>query len=162
MFIAPEPQALVFNFRAAVHDDVNAERPRPLGCRIVTNAKLHPNDIRSRRKRERLIDDGPGGCRIAENIHHIDLLWDIRQTFEKDRSVNGFAGKAWIDADHMVALREKKRENTVGWPRYLIRCANHRDGFDPRENVTQKSVAVGFTAHESGSLIMISMSYGRF
>src|SRR5664279_2246934 len=126
MFIALKPQALVFNFRAAVHDDVNAECPRPLGCRIVTNAKLHPNDIWSRGKRERLVDDGSGGCRIAENIHHINLLGDIRQTFEKDRSVNGFAGKAWIDADHMVALREKKRENTVGWPLYLIRCANHR------------------------------------
>jgi len=67
--------------------------------------------------------------RIAENIHHIDRLGNIRQCLKKMPCMNDLAGKAGIDADHMVTVRLKKGENTIGRTRFLIRRANHRDGF---------------------------------
>jgi hypothetical protein len=39
----------------------------------------------------------------------------------------------------MVAAREKIGKNAVGRPCFLIRRADHRDGFDGRENIAKKA-----------------------
>jgi hypothetical protein len=54
--------------------------------------------------------------------------------------VNALAGEAGIDADHTVAMGQKKCENDMGGPCLLIGRANHRDGFHGRENIAQKGV----------------------
>jgi hypothetical protein len=102
----PDRQALVFDFGAAVHDNFHSKRLRPRRRRIVADAELHPDNFRPRIERKRFIDDSPGRCRVAENVHHVDGPRDIRQSLEKRRAVNALARKAWIDADHLVAARK--------------------------------------------------------
>ena len=137
---AADRQALKFDLRAAVHDNFDPKCPCPRGGRIVAHAELHPNDLRFWIESQRLIDNLSSGSRVAENIHHVDRLGNIRQTFEKRRAVKALAGKAGIDPQHMVPLREQKDENAVGRPCFLIRGTDHRDGFDLQKNVAQKTV----------------------
>ena len=35
----------MFDLGAAVHDNLHAKGARPLGCLIVLNTELHPNDL---------------------------------------------------------------------------------------------------------------------
>ncbi len=49
-------QAPIFNFRAAVHHNLYAKGARTLGCLVVLNTKLHPNDLRFWLERKRLVD----------------------------------------------------------------------------------------------------------
>jgi hypothetical protein len=79
---------------------------------------------------------------VAENIHHIDRLGNIRQSLEECRAVNALACEAWIDADHLVAPRKKIGKNDVGRLCLLIRRANHRNGFHRQKNIAQKGVGV--------------------
>jgi hypothetical protein len=59
----PDRQALVFDFGAAVHDSLQTP---------VADAELHLDNFWPRFERKRFIDDSPGRCRVAENVHHVD------------------------------------------------------------------------------------------
>ncbi len=73
-------------FWGTIHDDLDPNRPRPLRRRIVADAELQSDRPRPGVKRERFVDDSPGRCRVAENVHHVDGLRNIRQSLEERRS----------------------------------------------------------------------------
>src|SRR5262245_40675592 len=123
----------MFDLGAAVHDNLHAKSARPLGCLIVLNTELHPNDLRFWLERKRLVDSTPGSFGVTENIYHVDDLRNFSESFVKWRTVNAQPHEVWIYSDHMITLLNEKAEYTMGRPALFIRCADHCDGFHSYE-----------------------------
>src|SRR4029453_2151551 len=63
------------DFRACVHDDVEAGIQRASGCIIIDHAKLEPYAPRA--DRDRLVDMPAGMVRATEDVDDIDRKVDV-------------------------------------------------------------------------------------
>src|SRR3546814_14666880 len=73
-------QAAELDLRAAVHHHREPRRAGALGSLVVDDAELHPHHLDAPvpawvlRERDGLVDDRPGGLRVAEDVDHVELV----------------------------------------------------------------------------------------
>ena len=63
-----------------IHHDIKACRLGAFGRRCIDHAQLHPHGIGS--DRYRVINDGSGSIRIAENVDQIDRAINVAEALE--------------------------------------------------------------------------------
>src|ERR1019366_7030212 len=121
-------QTAKFDFGAAVHDDFDAGRLGFFGGRVVADTQLHPDDLGT--DRDGVIDDRPDLIGGAEDVDHVDLLWDVAQGGMDFFAQLLLAGGAGVDRDDAVAFAlqaTSSRSNLAGsssnWHRPWRWCA---------------------------------------
>ena len=140
-------QAPVFDFRAAVHHDLDAVRFRELRRLVAADAELHPDHLRARRKRERLLDDAEGVLRGAEDVDHVDRLGDVAKLGVDFLSEQVLAGEPGVHRDHVVAALEQILEGEIARTAGIGRDPDHRDRLHGVEDAADVAVVVAVVIH---------------
>ena len=97
------------------------------GRLVVAHAELHPDHLRARRERQRLLDDRQGILRGAEDVDHVDRLGNVGELGVGLAAEQFLAGEARVDRDHAVAALEQIFEGEIARPAVIGRDPDHGD-----------------------------------
>jgi hypothetical protein len=92
------------DFRACVHDDIEAGSLPASGRLLIDNAKLEPDTARA--DRDRLIDVLPGLSRATEDVDHIDRKIDLGEASVAFLAKYRFGQRIDRHDPHAVGLQE--------------------------------------------------------
>ena len=92
-------QPRIFDFRATVHDDLDAGGFCTRGRFVVAHGQLRPDNLGQRLERQNLVDDRRHRLRGAEDVHHVDRHRNVGEPRIGQLAENLLARLPRIDRD---------------------------------------------------------------
>src|SRR4029077_10680266 len=120
---------------------------RELRRLVAADAELHPDHLRTRRQRERLLDDRDGILRGAEYVDHVDRFGDVAERGVGLLSEQFLAGETGVDRDHAVAALKQILERKITGTAGIGRDPDHRDRLHRIEDAANVAVVVFVGIH---------------
>jgi hypothetical protein len=140
-------QAAVFDLRAAVHHDLDAGRLRLRRRLVVAHGQLHPDHLRQRIERQRLVDDRRHGVDARKDVDHVDRHRHVGKPGIGHAAENFLAGMARIDRIDVVPLVDQVFRHEEARPHVVGRGADDRDRLHRVEDAGDVGVVVGIVVH---------------